>query len=89
MCTQYVFDKIRHTRNFAAAFFPAEAYAQMQEKTAVNTDPATHTQAEQAIIEEYQKSVDPDLVEYAEGGEKRGNHERQVFSRCRIGAHAK
>ena len=45
----------------------AEAYAQMQEKTAVNTDPATHTQAEQAIIEEYQKSVDPDLVEYAEG----------------------
>ena len=67
MCTQYVFDKIRHTRNFAAAFFPAEAYAQMQEKTAVNTDPATHTQAEQAIIEEYQKSVDPDLVEYAEG----------------------
>ena len=45
----------------------AETYAQMQEKTAVNTDPATHTQAEQAIIEEYQKSVDPDLVEYAEG----------------------
>ena len=45
----------------------AEAYAQMQEKTAVNTDPATHTLAEQAIIEEYQKSVDPDLVEYAEG----------------------
>ena len=45
----------------------AEAYAQMQEKTAVNTDPATHTLAEQAIIEEYQKSVDPGLVEYAEG----------------------
>ena len=45
----------------------AETYAQMQEKTAVNTDPATHTPEEQAIIEEYQKSVDPDLVEYAEG----------------------
>ena len=36
------------------------------ESTAVNTNPATHTPQEQAIIEEYQNSVDEGLVQFAE-----------------------
>lgn len=32
--------------------------------TKVNTDPAKHTPVEQAVIEEYQAAVDPNLVDY-------------------------
>ena len=36
------------------------------ESTTVNTDPAQHTAAEQAVIDEYQAAVDDKLVEYIE-----------------------
>ena len=42
---------------------PAEAET---ESTAINTDPAQHTRAEQATIDEYQDSVDDNLVNFVE-----------------------
>lgn len=46
-------------------------YAQKQtpaadESTSVNTDPTQHTPQEQAVIDEYQNAVDPNLVSYIE-----------------------
>lgn len=38
--------------------------AQKAEQTAVNDDPAVHTPAQNASIEEYKQSVDPGLAEY-------------------------
>ena len=40
--------------------------AQKAEQTAVNDDPAVHTPAQNASIEEYKQSVDPGLVEYVD-----------------------
>ena len=37
-----------------------------QESTIVNTDPAEHTKAEQAVIEAYQEAVDDSLVRFVE-----------------------
>lgn len=37
------------------------------ESTSVNTDPAKHTPQEQAVIEDYQSSVDDGLVQFAQG----------------------
>ena len=37
-----------------------------EESTSVNTDPEDHTPQEQAIIDDYQNSVDEELVEYIE-----------------------
>lgn len=37
-----------------------------EDSTAVNTDPGQHTPREQAIIDDYQNSVDDNLVEYVE-----------------------
>ena len=36
------------------------------ESTIVNTDPAQHTPAEQAVVDDYQKSVDDNLVSFVE-----------------------
>ena len=38
--------------------------AASEETTGINTDPAKHTKAEQAVIDDYQKSVDEDLVKF-------------------------
>ena len=46
---------------------------QRAEETAVNDDPAVHTAAQNASIEEYKNSVDPGLAEYVDrvrAGEK-------------------
>lgn len=40
--------------------------AQKAEQTAVNDDPAVHTPAQNASIEEYKQSVDPGLAEYVD-----------------------
>ena len=40
--------------------------AQKAEQTAVNDDPAVHTPAQNANIEEYKQSVDPGLAEYVD-----------------------
>lgn len=53
---------LQHFDNAAAI-----ANGMMQdESTSVNTDPAQHTPQEQAVIDEYQNSVDDNLVDYVE-----------------------
>lgn len=57
------------------AFLKGNSTESMQraEETAVNDDPAVHTAAQNASIEEYKNSVDPGLAEYVDrvrAGEK-------------------
>lgn len=54
-----------------------ENAAEADESTAVNTDPDEHTPVEQAVIDDYQASVDEDLVEFVnevQGGKKNGRY---------------
>ena len=53
--------------------------ASQDESTSVDTDPAEHTAAEQAVIEEYQAAADPALAEYINGIIKNGQDGADKF----------
>lgn len=57
------------------------ASLETEESTAVNTDPAQHTPAEQAVIDEYQGAVDEGLVRFVEASvaNKGANRGRYVL----------
>lgn len=53
--------------------------ASPDESTSVDTNPADHTTAEQAVIEEYQAAADPALAEYINGIIKNGQDGADKF----------